>query len=154
MTKSEKGNYDTQSTKPPEGKGILGENLMSTPDEIFAVYLNHYMGEFPEQEEGIVLILDVRLQLIAHKRMYLGTVNCALFRPAEVLRYALQQAQAYRVVLIHTHPSGVCTPTHEDMELTRRMKKAGEILDVELLDHLIIASDGSTYRSFKQLTLF
>jgi DNA repair protein RadC len=81
-----------------------------------------------------------------------GTLNESLFHPREAFRPALAR-QAHAVILVHNHPSGNCQPSDADLAVTRQMKKAGEVLQVELLDHVILGAprtgDPSGYFSFK-----
>ncbi|WP_072327843.1 MULTISPECIES: JAB domain-containing protein [unclassified Paenibacillus] len=61
-----------------------------------------------------------------------------MFHPRETYRRAIVKASA-SIIAIHNHPSTDCTPSHEDIQLTKRLAEAGEILGVELLDHLVVS---------------
>jgi DNA repair protein RadC len=80
----------------------------------------------------------------------MGTVNASVLRVSEVYREAIAR-NSTAIILIHNHPSGDPTPSPEDVELTRVLSSAGKLLDIQLMDHLIIAQQGWT--SLKDLGL-
>ncbi len=77
----------------------------------------------------------------------MGTISEALVHPREVFREAIREAGS-SIIIAHNHPSGVLTPSREDIHTTKRIKEAGEIIGIELLDHLIITE--SSYLSLKE----
>jgi DNA repair protein RadC len=83
------------------------------------------------QEQLRVLCLDTKNHVIAQQTVYQGTINSSAVRAAEVFRPAITRA-CLSVVVVHNHPSGDPTPSPEDI------RKAGELLDIELLDHIVI----------------
>jgi len=85
--------------------------------------------------------LDVRNQLIARHTVFIGTTDTTLAHPREILRTALV-AMATRIVVVHNHPSGVTSPSREDLEVTTKLAAACEIVGIELLDHVIIGRYG------------
>ncbi len=95
------------------------------------MYLDH--------EELHVLIMDTKNQVVEHVKSYKGTVNSSVLRSAEIFRPAVVR-NCPHVIVCHNHPSGDPTPSPEDIEVTRQLAKAGELLDIELLDHLIIGN--------------
>lgn len=76
-----------------------------------------------------------------------GTVNASLITPRELYIRALL-AGAVQIVLCHNHPSGNAVPSRQDMEITQKIKEAGELINISLADHIIIGSD--SYLSFKE----
>lgn len=90
-----------------------------------------------EQEELWVLLLDTKNHVLDVVRLYQGSVNTSLVRIAEVFREAVKRNCA-AIIVAHNHPSGDPTPSPEDVRITRQLCEAGELLDIELLDHLII----------------
>lgn len=70
-----------------------------------------------------------------------GTVNMSVLTPREVFQKALL-ANAVGIVLLHNHPSGDCTPSKEDINVTKRLMEAGDIIGVNVLDHLVIGRPG------------
>jgi DNA repair protein RadC len=92
-----------------------------------------------EREELWVASLDTRYRVIRVQRLYVGTLNCAHVRVAEVFRPAIMD-NACALIVAHNHPSSDPTPSPEDISLTRSLRQAGKLLEMELLDHLIIGS--------------
>jgi len=90
-----------------------------------------------EQEHFVVLMLDTRMHLIGKVTLYKGSVNSLSVRTAEVFTEAIRRG-ASSIMVAHNHPSGDPSPSPEDIAITRVIKEAGEILAIELVDHIII----------------
>lgn len=90
-----------------------------------------------KQERFYILLLDGKGRLMRELRVSEGTLTASLVHPREVFRYALREAAA-SILLVHNHPSGDPTPSPEDEALTRRLRAAGELLGVKVLDHVVI----------------
>jgi DNA repair protein RadC len=82
-------------------------------------------------------MLDNRMALIREEVLSLGTVNCTLLSPREIFLRALRWG-AVNIMLLHNHPSGDPTPSEMDKEITERIFRAGQMLGIQLIDHLII----------------
>ena len=110
---------------------------------------NYYMEDMRhmEQEELHVMFLDSKNGLIREMLMSKGTVNKSLASPREIFIEALR-SRAVGIILVHNHPSGDPTPSEDDYLLTMRVKEAGELVGIQLLDHVIIG-DGA-YSSFRK----
>lgn len=91
-----------------------------------------------EQESLRVLLLDTRNRLIRSVEVYRGSLNSSLIRIGDVFREAVR-ANAAAVIVAHNHPSGDPSPSPEDVAVTRAFVEAGRLLDIDVLDHLIIA---------------
>ncbi len=91
--------------------------------------------------------LDARHRLIREREIYVGTVNSAAVSPRDVFRHALID-NAAGVIVFHNHPSGDPSPSSEDLVFTTKLVELGRALDVEVLDHIIVASSG--FVSFQQ----
>lgn len=89
------------------------------------------------REHLMALFLNARNELLHKKPMFIGTLNANLVHPREIFQEALKQ-NACSVILAHNHPSGDNEPSEEDLEITKRIKEAGKIMGVEVLDHIII----------------
>lgn len=100
------------------------------------------------QERFIVVLLDGRHRVIRHEMVSQGTLTASLVHPREVFRPALRDAAA-AVVLVHNHPSGDPTPSAEDREITSRLARAGELLGIRVLDHVVVAECG--FASLREL---
>ncbi|MBN1283809.1 MAG: DNA repair protein RadC [Anaerolineae bacterium] len=89
------------------------------------------------QEQLRVILLDTHNRVQAVSTVYVGSLNTAMVRAAEVFREAITRGAA-ALIAVHNHPSGDPTPSREDAAVTRRLVEAGELLDIEVVDHLII----------------
>jgi DNA repair protein RadC len=103
-----------------------------------------------EQEHLRVILLDTRNQVKRIDTIYIGSLNAAVVRVAELFRPAIRHSAA-AIILVHNHPSGDPSPSSEDVRMTREVVKAGKLLDIELLDHLIIG--GGRFVSLKERAL-
>jgi DNA repair protein RadC len=97
------------------------------------------------QEVFLALYLSTQNQLNGYSEVTRGTLDASLVHPREVFRGALL-ANAASVIVAHNHPSGDPTPSAEDRVVTRQLKVAGELLGIELLDHVIVGH--KRYMSF------
>jgi len=123
------------------------EYLSTIHSPIDAVIILQPMLEDCDREKFIALLLDTKNHVVAANTVSIGTVNASLVHPREIFKVALL-CNASAVILAHNHPSGNPTPSHEDIDITNRLKKAGEILGIEVLDHIIIGDN--TWTSFKE----
>lgn len=94
-----------------------------------------------DQEELRVVLLNTRNQVLGVHTVYRGSVNTSLVRVGELFREAVRQ-NCPALVVVHNHPSGDPTPSADDVAMTRQAVEAGRLLDIEVLDHLIIAQQG------------
>jgi DNA repair protein RadC len=105
-----------------------------------------------DYESVRVICLNTKHKVLAVEEVTRGTLNESLFHPREAFRPALAR-QAHAVILVHNHPSGNPTPSDADLAVTKRMKQAGELLQVEVLDHVILGAPhdgvGRAFYSFK-----
>jgi len=83
------------------------------------------------------LFLDNKNRLIIDETLFMGTINQSVVHPREVVKRSLE-VNASAVILSHNHPSGICEPSSADIEITRRVKEALELVEIRLLDHLIV----------------
>lgn len=111
-------------------------------------YVADMAGLRREQFRG--LYLNNRQKLVADDIISIGTLTNAILHPREVFRPALVHHAVY-VILVHNHPSGDPEPSPEDIEMTRQLFRAGQILGIELLDHVIVA--GTSWFSMKNANL-
>jgi len=118
--------------------------LLAAPEDRFVVrspadVAQLLMAEMShlEQEHFRVLYLDTRNRLLGSETVYVGSLNASHIRVSEVFREAVKRNCA-SIIVAHNHPSGDPTPSPEDVEVTRQLVAAGNLLDIEVLDHLII----------------
>lgn len=98
-----------------------------------------------EKEVFVAFCLDTKNKVISREIISVGTLNSSVVHPREVFRTAIAR-NANAVIIAHNHPSGQCEPSSEDIWLTNNLKKAGEIVAIKLLDHIICTNQG--YFSF------
>lgn len=102
---------------------------------------------FQDREIFCIVILDARNQVLGVNTVSIGSISASIVHPRETFRPAILMG-ASSIILSHCHPSGDPSPSKDDLELTRRLHKAGEILGIEVLDHIIIAD--SRFCSLKE----
>lgn len=100
-----------------------------------------------DRETFRVIVLNMKHHVLSVHDLYRGSLNRSVVRVAEVFREAIRQ-NAAAVVIVHNHPSGDPAPSREDVAVTRELVAAGQLLEIEVLDHLIVA--GQRYVSLKE----
>ena len=113
---------------------------------------DYYMEDMrhQSQEQMKLLLLDTKTQLIDCIDVSKGTVNASLISPRELFIEALHR-NAVSIILLHNHPSGDPTPSETDIMFTKRVQHSGELLGIELLDHIIIGNN--CYKSLAEMKL-
>lgn len=116
------------------------ENLdrFTSPRQVFDYF--HHEFRDSRKEYFLVLLLDGKNRIIRRVQVSEGTLNQSLVHPREVFSPAVKESAA-AVILIHNHPTGDPAPSQEDIAITRRLKEAGEIMGIKVLDHIIIGED-------------
>jgi DNA repair protein RadC len=124
------------------------ENLerFTAPSQIFNHF--HYRFRDRRREYFVVLLLDGKNRIILEEQISEGSLNQSIVHPREVYSRAVKESAA-AVILVHNHPSGDPAPSREDREITRRLKEAGDVLGIRVLDHIIIG-DGSYFSFVEQ----
>ncbi|ANQ64476.1 RadC family protein [Staphylococcus equorum] len=89
------------------------------------------------QEKFIALFLNSKNVIIKQKTIFVGTLNSSIVHPREIFSEAIKCA-SNAIIVLHNHPSGDVTPSNEDIKSTERLKKCGQVLGIDLLDHIII----------------
>ncbi len=112
-----------------------------------AAYLMPAFGGRPVEHFGLVL-LDTKYRVIRSAVIAFGTLNSTVVEPRDVFREAVQGSAA-AVIVFHNHPSGDPTPSPDDMALTKRLRAAGELMGIDLIDHVILGD--ARYYSFKEM---
>ncbi len=119
-------------------------NIFNNPEDIALYYME--TCRHLEEENVFLCCLDNQLHLIKEYMLSKGTINCSLISTRDIFIKAVETKAVY-ILLLHNHPSGDSTPSKQDIEITKRVKEAGELLDIHLLDHIIIGDH--TYVSLK-----
>jgi DNA repair protein RadC len=117
-----------------------------------ATIAEYYMEKMRhlEQENLLAIFLDTKCQMIKDAILTTGTVNSSFLSPREIFIEGLK-CNAVQMILLHNHPSGDCTPSKADIASTLNISKAGKLIGIPLLDHIVIGD--RKYCSFKELNL-
>lgn len=95
---------------------------------------------FLSQEHFHCVLLNTRNQMIHRQTIFIGSLNASIVHPREVYGLAVRKSAA-QIMCFHNHPSGDPTPSKEDIEVTKNLAKAGEIIGIPLIDHIIIGKE-------------
>lgn len=125
------GELSKRISKAQAAKGLA----MDSPDTLAAYYMEEL--RHLNQEHLLLVLLNTKNQLIKDMILSKGTVNASIVTPREILVEALR-FQAVRFVILHNHPSGDPEPSREDIQLTLRIREAGLLVGIPLIDHLVI----------------
>ncbi|KAF6558355.1 DNA repair protein RadC [Paenibacillus sp. EKM202P] len=119
------------------------------PDDTVQLF-REFIGDC-DRESFCILTLSTKNQPLALQQVSLGTLNSSILHPREVFKFSIL-SNAASIIACHNHPSGDPTPSSEDISMSIRLQKSGELLGIELLDHIILGQDG--YVSMKERGLF
>lgn len=116
-------------------KQVQNRWTIRTPDDAATLLMSDMTNL--KQEHFVVLYLNVKNQVIHKQTIFMGSLNASIVHPREIFREAVKRSAA-SIICAHNHPSGNPTPSSEDIDVTKRIQHAGEVLGIELLDHVII----------------
>lgn len=122
----------------------IDEKVLLNNTEIVHEYFANLIAS-SKQEELLVILLDNKKRLISYEIMYKVTSTSSVVSPKEVFSYAIK-SKAAAVIIMHNHPSGVITPSKEDVNITNSLIYTGKLIGIPLIDHLI--TNGVEYYSF------
>lgn len=123
------------SVKPDEKAEFVSPSAIA---DYYMETMRHY-----QREQLLLIMLNAKNRKIADKVLSMGSVNYALVSPRDIFLEALRH-DAVHIILVHNHPSGDPTPSAEDIEMTKRVSQMGQMLGIDLLDHIIMG-DGIFY---------
>jgi DNA repair protein RadC len=129
--------------------GEKPQPVLKSPEDVAALMRGKLKGK--KKEHFWVLCLDTRNRLINYKPVSRGSLDTSIVPPREVFKEAVSSSAA-SVIFVHNHPSGDPEPSKEDIELTKRLVKAGEIIGIDVLDHIVVCD--KNYLSLKAKNLF
>ena len=133
-----------------EGYSEVGERpLVKTPEDVTGVVGRRLRDK--KKEHFLALLLDSRNRLIKVSEVSIGSLDTSIVHPREVFKEALSVSAA-SVIFVHNHPSGDLTPSEDDIKLSKRLAQAGEIMGIDVLDHIIVA--GKSSLSLKRQGMF
>lgn len=122
---------------------------ISTPEDVVELCGPQLRGL--DREHFWSLALNTKNQLLRMVEVSVGSLNASIVHPRELFKDAVRLSAA-SIVVVHNHPSGDPAPSGADVQLTRRLAKAGDVLGIELLDHVVIG-DGGEHASLRDLGL-
>ncbi|NTU71652.1 MAG: DNA repair protein RadC [Coriobacteriia bacterium] len=120
---------------------------VNTPEDVVDLCAGQMRGL--DREHFWCLSLNTKNRLLRMSEVSVGSLNASIVHPRELFKEAVKLSAA-SVVVVHNHPSGDATPSGADIQLTRRLSKAGDVLGIELLDHVVIG-DGGAFASLREL---
>ncbi len=126
-----------------------GKATVKTPEDVAALVQGRLKEK--KKEYFLALLLDTRNQLIRIAEVSVGSLDSSIVHPREVFKEAIS-ASAAAVIFVHNHPSGDTEASEDDVRLTKRLAEVGEIVGIDVLDHIIIG--GENYASLKRDGLF
>jgi len=126
-------------------RGLDARPVLDRPDRVAEQV--PFATRSARKEHFLAYYLNARSQLIHAETVSIGTLSASLVHPREVFSPSLSHCAA-AVIVAHNHPSGDCTPSSEDKDATRRLQRAGELLGIPLLDHVIVSARG--FFSFRE----
>jgi len=118
--------------------GSIAEKVVSNSEDIAKYYMERMRGL--KREHLIAVFLDSKNKIINDKVISIGTLNSSLVHPREVFKEAIKNS-ANAIILVHNHPSGEVESSPEDLDITEKMKEAGVLVGIKVLDHVIVGKD-------------
>ncbi len=131
-----------------DGSVPFTTKICSTPRQAADLF-RAFVGD-SDREHLIAIFLDTQNRFLGLHTVSIGTLDYSVVHPREVFKAAIL-SNASSLVLAHNHPSGESAPSEEDVRITRELQKAGELLDVPLMDHIVVGE--ASYASFMELGL-
>lgn len=122
-----------------EGSVLYDVRKISSPSD--AAGLGRRFLEDADREQLVVCCLDTKNQPQSVNVASVGSLNSSIVHPREVFKVAIL-SNAASIIIFHNHPSGDPDPSNEDISITKRLKEAGKLMGIELLDHIIIGYEG------------
>lgn len=126
-------------------KEISEDIAISSPKDVAKIAQSILKDK--KKEYFLIFPLDSRNKIAKESIISIGTLTANLVHPREVFKEAISR-NAVQIIVVHNHPSGNPEPSEDDLEITKRLMKAGEILGIDVIDHIIVARDG--FVSFKE----
>lgn len=111
--------------------------------DVFDIFKSKLKDE--KKEHFFIVLIDTKNKIIKTEKVSTGILDASIVHPREVFKPAIKNS-ASRIILIHNHPSGDPSPSEEDLEITRKLSDVGELIGIEVLDHVIIGEQ--TYWSW------
>ncbi|NLM41796.1 MAG: DNA repair protein RadC [Firmicutes bacterium] len=121
------------------------EGVVNSPADAAQLVLREL--SFADREHFVIIMLNTKNRVIAKKTVSIGHLQASLVHPREMFKDAIKRSSA-ALILVHNHPSGDLTPSQEDIATTARLREAGAVLGIDILDHIIVGDN--RYFSFRE----
>jgi len=121
---------------------------ITSPNDVCNIFMDEL--RYDKKEKFIIVLLNTKSEIISKELISIGNLNSSIVHPREVYKYAIKKSAA-SVLFIHNHPSGNPDPSKNDKNITRRLTEVGEIIGINVVDHIIIGNN--RYFSFKENNL-
>jgi DNA repair protein RadC len=118
---------------------VLARKQIKSPADVAPIFQADIGGE--DREILAVLCVDTKNRVTHYERVYVGTVNCTNVRMSEIFRAAVQR-NSPAIIVGHNHPSQDCSPSGEDITVTKQLMEAGQVVEIDVLDHLVVSATG------------
>jgi len=115
---------------------VLSTDVVNNPQTLID-WLKRQVG-FLQQEHFIVVFLNTKNHIITYKTLFIGSLDVSVAHPREIFKEAVA-CSAAKIIAVHNHPSGDVTPSEKDVSLTELLNKAGKMMGIPLIDHLIVS---------------
>ena len=146
MTKAKENRIDVVNVRLVKEPALYSTEPIKTPEDVLRVVADELKSY--DREVFAIINLKSNGQIINLNVCSIGTLNASLVSPREIMKAAiLSNASAF--IAVHNHPSGHCSPSSEEIETTKRLAECGEILDIRMLDHIIVAGETGKMLSMK-----
>ncbi len=120
---------------------LEAKKSIKSPQDVVNIFIDDM--RYLEKEYFKVVFLNTKNEIISYETISIGSLNASIVHPREVFNRAIKKSSA-SLILVHNHPSGNPNPSKEDINITKRLIEAGNIIGIEILDHIIIG-DGIYY---------
>ena len=134
-----------------EVREIEGVETVRSPQDVAKLAFD-FIGE-DDREVFLVMCLNTKNNVIAVHKAHIGSINASIVHPREIMKTAILN-NAASLILSHNHPSTNPNPSPQDIEVTERLVEAGNIMGIEILDHLIVTPIENKYLSMKEKGYF
>ncbi|MDO4489272.1 MAG: JAB domain-containing protein [Eubacteriales bacterium] len=146
MAKHAENRIDVVNVRLVKEPALYSAEPIKTPEDVLRVVADELKSY--DREVFAIINLKSNGQIINLNVCSIGTLNASLVSPREIMKAAiLSNASAF--IAVHNHLSGNCSPSSEDIETTKRLAECGEILDIRMLDHIIVAGETGKMLSMK-----
>lgn len=131
-----------------ESSNLYESAIVHGAEDAAKILINYLQGA--DREYFVVLLLNTKHKVIGVNTISMGSLSASVVHPRETFKAAIL-ANAASIIVGHNHPSGDPTPSREDLIVTERLVKAGKILDIPVLDHIVVGVETNKFLSLKSI---